>query len=74
MDFINPTLWGWPQIVYLIFAFLLLVLEVINHGKPKVDSNKEPHKYNGFAALLARLFWAFILAMGGFFAGGVHNG
>lgn len=66
---IDTSGWGWPQWTVLILLFLQLALTAGQHGKPRLDPNGDPEKYNGFIALTRFAMLLFLLIAGGFYAG-----
>lgn len=65
---ISTATWGWPQWVALILMSIAFMIQAANHGKPRLDNEKEPEKYNGFSATFRFAMWVFILSAGGFFS------
>lgn len=51
----------WPQWIYIILAFLGVLIHTVNHG----DEMKG--KYNGFSRIVFSAFLLFVLFQGGFF-------
>lgn len=54
----------WPQIVWIIYALLFLVVSMTKHGEPRNT------KWNGGTALASLLISGWLLWCGGFFTGG----
>jgi amino acid permease len=53
----------WPQITWIVLAFIALFVNGACHGEPRKD------KYNGFLSFISVGFMAWLLWCGGFFGG-----
>ena len=61
-------MWHWPQLVMLGLWIYNITYTAVNHGKPKVERDGQPHKHNAWTALTGTAIGIWLLYMGGWWS------
>jgi hypothetical protein len=63
--------WGWPQILFLVWIFVHMLVELLLHGQPKIHTTGEKKgevmKYEAHWSLYRVVLLLNLLIAGGFF-------